>query len=135
MVGALPAVKPGGTIVIAAECSEGVGSPDFARALEETEDLEEFVRHISQPEVFIPEEWEVEELAKAARHASHHLRRRRHSATRRSLAVSSHLRATVEDGLRMALEPAWERCDTAGDSTRSIRYPVRRSRIDIDESG
>jgi len=70
MVGALPAVKPGGSIVIAAECSEGVGSADFARALEQTDDLEEFVRHISQPGVFIPEEWEVEELAKAVRHAS-----------------------------------------------------------------
>ena len=69
MVGALPAVKPGGTIIIASECAEGVGSPDFVRALFETEDLEAFVRHISQPGVFVPEEWEVEELAKAARHA------------------------------------------------------------------
>lgn len=70
MVGALPAVKPGGSIVIAAECAEGVGSPDFERVLLQTEDLEEFVRYISQPDVFVPEEWEVEELARAARHAS-----------------------------------------------------------------
>jgi nickel-dependent lactate racemase len=69
MVGALPVVKPGGTIVIAAECAEGLGSPDFARALVETDDLEAFVTHISQPDVFVPEEWEIEELAKAARHA------------------------------------------------------------------
>lgn len=69
MVGAMPAVKQGGTIVIASECAEGVGSPDFAQALFDTEDLEAFVRHISQPGVFVPEEWEVEELAKAARHA------------------------------------------------------------------
>ncbi len=69
MVGALPAVKRGGTIIIASECAEGVGSPDFAQALRETDDLEAFVRYISQPEVFVPEEWEVEELAKAVRHA------------------------------------------------------------------
>jgi nickel-dependent lactate racemase len=69
MVGALPVVKPGGTIIIAAECSEGVGSPDFTRALLEIEDLEAFVQHISQPDVFVPEEWEIEELAKARRHA------------------------------------------------------------------
>jgi nickel-dependent lactate racemase len=69
MVGALPVVKRGGTIVIAAECAEGLGSPDFARTLLETEDLEAFVRHISQPGVFVPEEWQVEELAKVARHA------------------------------------------------------------------
>ena len=69
MVGALPVVKPGGTIVIASECAEGVGSPDFARLLMETHDLDAFMAHISQPGVFLPEEWEVEELAKAVRHA------------------------------------------------------------------
>jgi nickel-dependent lactate racemase len=69
MVGALPVVKPGGTVVIAAECAEGVGSAEFTRVLMETDDLEAFVAHISQPGVFVPEEWEVEELAKAARHA------------------------------------------------------------------
>ena len=69
MVGALPVVKPGGTIIIASECAEGVGSPDFTRVLLETQDLEAFVAHISQPDVFVPEEWEVEELAKATRHA------------------------------------------------------------------
>jgi nickel-dependent lactate racemase len=69
MVGALPVVKQGGTIVIASECAEGVGSPDFAKVLRETDDLEAFVQYISQPDVFVPEEWEVEELAKAVRHA------------------------------------------------------------------
>ncbi len=69
MVGALPAVKQGGTIVIAAECAEGVGSPDFTRAILEAEDLEEFVAYISQPGVFVPEEWQIEELARAARRA------------------------------------------------------------------
>lgn len=69
MVGALPAVKPGGTVIIASECAEGLGSPDFARVLLETDDLEAFMTHIAQPGVFVPEEWEVEELAKAVRHA------------------------------------------------------------------
>ena len=70
MVGALPVVKPGGTVLIASECAEGIGSPDFTHALlEETQDLEAFVRHISQPDVFVPEEWQIEELAKAARTA------------------------------------------------------------------
>src|SRR5207253_6612305 len=52
MVGALPVVKAGGTIVIASECAEGIGSQDFTQALLETEDLEAFVAHISQPGVF-----------------------------------------------------------------------------------
>jgi nickel-dependent lactate racemase len=103
MVGALPAVKPGGTIVIASECAEGVGSPDFAHALDTTDDLEAFVEHISQPGIFVPEEWEVEELAKAARHA-------------RIICVASGIPAetlarcfvtpasSVEEGVRMAIE-------------------------------
>jgi nickel-dependent lactate racemase len=69
MVGALPVVKPEGTVIIAAACSEGIGSPDFARELLAIEDLETFVEQISAPGVFVPEEWEIEELAKAARHA------------------------------------------------------------------
>lgn len=69
MVGALPVVKPGGTIIIAGECSEGVGSEAFTRTLLESGDLEEFVKRISEPDVFLPEEWQVEELAKARRQA------------------------------------------------------------------
>ena len=69
MVGALPVVKQGGTIIVAAECAEGIGSPLFTRTLLEAGDLEQFVAHISQPDVFLPEEWQVEELAKVARKA------------------------------------------------------------------
>ena len=69
MIGALPVVKKRGTIIIASECSEGIGSKDFTNALLGAEDLEDFVKHISQPGVYVPEEWQVEELAKAARHA------------------------------------------------------------------
>lgn len=69
MVGALPVVKPGGTIVLTAECAEGIGSPAFTQTLLGAGDLESFMAHISQPEVFLPEEWQVEELARAARQA------------------------------------------------------------------
>lgn len=69
MVGALPVVKQGGSIILAAECAEGIGSPLFTRTLLEAGDLEAFVAHISQPDVFLPEEWQVEELAKARRKA------------------------------------------------------------------
>jgi nickel-dependent lactate racemase len=68
MVGALPIVKPGGSIVIAAECSEGVGSEIFRRTLLETEDLMAFVEAMQRPDWrFLPDQWEVEELAKAVR--------------------------------------------------------------------
>lgn len=68
MVGALPIVKPGGSIIIAASCSEGIGSDHFTRTLLETDDLEQFTRDIQRPDwSFIPDQWEVEELARAAR--------------------------------------------------------------------
>lgn len=69
MVGALPAVKKGGTIIVVSACPEGIGSPDFTATLLGAGDLVSFVAHISEPGVFLPEEWQVEELAKASRQA------------------------------------------------------------------
>lgn len=69
MVGALPAVKPGGTIVIASECAEGLGSRHFADTLLDSEDLEAFVARTYDPAFFVPDQWEVHELLKAVRHA------------------------------------------------------------------
>lgn len=70
MVGALPVVKSGGTIIIAGQCPEGVGSPAFSDVLLGISDLEEFMIQISQPEVFLPEQWQIEELVKAWRQAN-----------------------------------------------------------------
>jgi nickel-dependent lactate racemase len=69
MVGALPAVKEGGSIVLAARCAEGLGSREFADALLENDDLEAFVARLYEPGFFIPDQWEVQELAKARRKA------------------------------------------------------------------
>ena len=41
LVAALPIVKPGGTIVMAASLSEGIGSDDFQRGLRDNPDLTE----------------------------------------------------------------------------------------------
>lgn len=70
MVGALPVIKPGGDIIIASECSEGVGGPHFTRLLQQTPDLPILVKQMQAPEWrVIPDQWQVEELAKAVRHA------------------------------------------------------------------
>jgi nickel-dependent lactate racemase len=71
MVGALPAVKPGGSIIIAAECSEGIGSEAFRNQLLSNSDLPAYMEAIQQPDwTFVPDQWEVEELAKAVRENS-----------------------------------------------------------------
>jgi nickel-dependent lactate racemase len=69
MVGALPAVKEGGTIVLAARCAEGLGSREFAEALLNYDDIEAFIQRLYEPGFFIPDQWEVQELAKARRKA------------------------------------------------------------------
>jgi nickel-dependent lactate racemase len=68
MVGALPIVKPGGSIIIASECAEGVGNPTFQKMLFDADDLGVFMEQIQRPDwTFIHDQWEVEELAKVVR--------------------------------------------------------------------
>ncbi len=70
MVGALPILKPGGTIVLAARCSEGVGNQHFSDTLHSFTDLADFLPAISAPDWKpIADQWQIEELAKCTRHA------------------------------------------------------------------
>jgi lactate racemase len=71
MVAALPVVKPGGTIIVAASYSEGIGSPEFQRLFDENPTLEIFMERIlgQRTSCFVPDQWQLEELAKARRHA------------------------------------------------------------------
>lgn len=65
MVAAVPAVKEGGTIIVAAECAEGIGGQDFAETLLGLADLEGFVQRTHDPEFFVPDQWQIHELLKA----------------------------------------------------------------------
>jgi nickel-dependent lactate racemase len=68
MVGTLPIVKPGGHIIIASACSEGIGGPHFTQTLRDTEDLQVLVQQMQEPGwTYIPDQWQIEELAKATR--------------------------------------------------------------------
>ena len=69
MVGALPVVKDGGTIIIAAGMTEGVGSPEFAGLFEEHASLDAFMDCIVRDDYFVMDQWQVEELAKVRRKA------------------------------------------------------------------
>jgi nickel-dependent lactate racemase len=64
LTGALPIVKQGGTIVLAASLTEGLGSPEFQRVLSENPDLEAFKRRILGTDYFVMDQWQLEELAK-----------------------------------------------------------------------
>ncbi|MDR3111078.1 MAG: nickel-dependent lactate racemase [Planctomycetaceae bacterium] len=67
IVGAAEILKPGGTIVIASECSEGVGSKEFEEIAGKFPSLDEFMEAITTEEFFSVDQWQVEELAKALR--------------------------------------------------------------------
>jgi nickel-dependent lactate racemase len=70
LVGALEILTPGGGIILASECGDGLGSAEFRHMLEhlgECDDYEDFVRHISEPANFVIDQWEVEMLVKALR--------------------------------------------------------------------
>lgn len=69
MTGALPIVKQGGTIIIAASLSEGIGSPEFQRLFRENDSLEIFMKRILGKDYFVMDQWQLEELAKVCRKA------------------------------------------------------------------
>src|SRR5438128_7238496 len=64
LTGALPIVKQGGTIIMAASLSEGLGSEDFQRLMAENLDLKAFKERILGKDYFVMDQWQLEELAK-----------------------------------------------------------------------
>jgi nickel-dependent lactate racemase len=65
---ALPVVKKGGMLIVAAECEEGLGSPEFTSMATAFRTVEDFVATITANPVLI-DQWQLEECAKAARQA------------------------------------------------------------------
>ncbi len=62
-------VKSNGSIILVAECSQGIGSGPFTDLILKTKDLEQFIHDIHDPTNFVIDQWQLEELAKAARKA------------------------------------------------------------------
>ena len=69
MTGALPVVKQGGTIIVAASLSEGIGSKQFQQLFDENDNLDVFVERILGKDYFVMDQWQLEELAKVRRKA------------------------------------------------------------------
>jgi nickel-dependent lactate racemase len=69
MTGALPIVKQGGTIIVAAGLTEGIGSPEFQGLFKEHPNLDVFVKRILGKDYFVLDQWQLEELAKVRRKA------------------------------------------------------------------
>ena len=69
LVGAMPAVRPGGAILMAAALQEGVGSAEFQGLLESSSSVEHLVSRIHRPDFFCIDQWQAQELARVRQHA------------------------------------------------------------------
>lgn len=105
MVGALPAVKKGGMIVIASHCSEGVGSREFIELITSEKDLDKFIKKIYNSNYFKIDQWELEELAKARRKAEIYLyseciSRDKYDISAGTLKIVGSIKETIGIGLK-----------------------------------
>ncbi|MFT5524558.1 MAG: nickel-dependent lactate racemase [Pirellulaceae bacterium] len=70
MRAALRIIKPGGTIIVAASLTEGIGSEPFQQLFKDHATLEAFMDAIVSKRYFKMDQWQLEELAKVRRKAS-----------------------------------------------------------------
>jgi lactate racemase len=68
MCGALPIVKKGGTIILTAGMTEGIGSPEFQEIIKDHPDIGIFMQKIIGSDYFVMDQWQLEELAKVLAH-------------------------------------------------------------------
>jgi nickel-dependent lactate racemase len=64
LTGALPIVKQGGTIILVASLTEGIGSPEFQHLIADNPDLTAFLKRIMGKDYFIMDQWQLEEFVK-----------------------------------------------------------------------
>ncbi len=70
LTAAMPIVKEGGTIIIASECSEGIGSKEFTELVKESSDLDKFLHRIFHENYFVIDQWQLQEFTKVAKKAN-----------------------------------------------------------------
>ena len=111
----LPVVREGGTIIIAARCEEGIGSPEFTELLLGVETPDAFLRRIREPGFFVVDQWQLQELCKVMKKAEVWLYSEGVSSRLKSLplfqltgSVGAALQAAIErhgPGARIAVVP------------------------------
>ena len=103
LTAALPIVKEGGTIILAAECQEGLGSPEFSQLIRETPDIDLFMRNIYRDDYFVIDQWQFEEFAKVLRKVDVYLINDGISKQNREKMLTTSVNS-VEEGIEMALD-------------------------------
>jgi nickel-dependent lactate racemase len=70
LTAALPIIKEGGTMLIVARCDEGIGGPEFTDLLLNTTSVETFAQRLEDPDFFVIDQWQLQELCKVMRKAN-----------------------------------------------------------------
>ena len=70
LTAALPIIKEGGTVLIVARCDEGIGGPEFTDLLFNTTSVETFAQRLEDPDFFVIDQWQLQELCKVMRKAN-----------------------------------------------------------------
>ncbi|UCE06840.1 MAG: nickel-dependent lactate racemase [bacterium] len=115
LTAALPVVKEGGTIILAAECQEGLGSPEFSQLVSETIDIDIFMQNIFRDDYFVVDQWQFEEFAKVVRKVDVYLYSEGVPKKDKDKMLVTPI-DSVEDGIEMAL-------DRYGENTRIAVIP------------
>ena len=104
----LPAVRKGGVIVLAAQCQEGVGSPEFTELLLQTSSVSDFREKLDDPGFFTIDQWQLQELCKV-------LDKARVMLFAEGIPALCHGRLLVDqvDSVEQGLELALGRCGPA----------------------
>lgn len=63
MTAAVPILKEGGTLLIASECAEGLGSHEFARLATTVKDIPAWTRTLTDFSKFVYDQWQLEKMA------------------------------------------------------------------------
>ncbi|MCU0644761.1 MAG: nickel-dependent lactate racemase [bacterium] len=103
LTAALPIVKAGGTIILAAECREGLGSPEFSQLLRQTKDIEIFMQNILREDYFVVDQWQMEEYVKVLRKADVYLFSKGIPATDKNNIFAASI-DSIEEGISKAMK-------------------------------
>jgi len=69
LISAKNILKRGGTIVVACECREGLGNPEFCEVMRSGCDYEDFCRQYADPKDFVIDQWCCQSIYQAVDHA------------------------------------------------------------------
>ena len=70
LTAALSIIREGGTVLIVARCDEGIGGPEFTDLLLNTTSVETFAQRLEDPDFFVIDQWQLQELCKVMRKAN-----------------------------------------------------------------